>query len=55
MRAHILRFRKSEAGVTAIEYGLIAALIGVTLLGVLNYVYNALYGIFSQVIAALGG
>jgi Flp pilus assembly pilin Flp len=55
MRAYILRFRESEAGVTATEYGLIAALIGVTLIGVLHYVYNSLYGIFSQVTVALGG
>jgi pilus assembly protein Flp/PilA len=55
MRAYILRFRESEAGVTAIEYGLIAALISVTLLGVLHYVYNQLYGIYGQITAALGG
>jgi pilus assembly protein Flp/PilA len=56
MRAHIfLRFRKSEAGVTAIEYGLIAALIAVTLIGVLNYVYSSLIGIFGQVVVALAG
>jgi pilus assembly protein Flp/PilA len=55
MRAYILRFYKSEAGVTAIEYGLIAGLIAITLLTVLNYVYNSLFGIFGQVVVALAG
>jgi pilus assembly protein Flp/PilA len=55
MRAYILRFRESEAGVTAIEYGLIAALISVTLLTVLHFVYDQLYGIYSTITVALGG
>lgn len=55
MRAYILRFRKSEAGVTAIEYGLIAGLIAVVLIGVLNYVYSALIGIFGLINAGLAG
>ena len=33
MKAHTSRFLKDEAGVTVVEYALIAALVGVTIIG----------------------
>ena len=33
MQAHVMRFVKDESGATAIEYGLIAALIAVGIIG----------------------
>ena len=36
LRAAFARFRREEAGATAIEYGLIAALIAVALLGTMS-------------------
>ncbi|HEU4322457.1 MAG TPA: Flp family type IVb pilin, partial [Roseiflexaceae bacterium] len=40
------RFLKDEAGATAIEYGLIAALIAVVLIGALGDLGEALTGAF---------
>ena len=49
MRTLMLRFAKNESGATAIEYGLIATLIGVAMIvgagavgGQLNTVFNAI-------------
>jgi len=50
----ILRFLKNDSGVTAIEYGLIAALIGIVLLAVLlSSVGPTLNGTFMTVAAAM--
>ncbi|MEO1609695.1 MAG: Flp family type IVb pilin [Pseudomonadota bacterium] len=49
MKTLIRRFAKCESGATAIEYGLIAALIGVTIITVLGNVGTALEGIFTTV------
>ena len=46
-------FRRSEAGATAIEYGLIAALIGVSLIGVLTIVGVDLTQVFADVAYSL--
>jgi len=43
------RFAKDEAGVTAIEYGLIAAGIGVAILTVVNTVGGSLVTVFTTV------
>jgi pilus assembly protein Flp/PilA len=43
------RFAKDESGVTAIEYGLIAAGIGVSILTVVNTVGTSLVTIFTTV------
>ena len=43
------RFAKDESGVTAIEYGLIAAGIGVSILTVVNTVGTSLVTIFTAV------
>ena len=43
------RFLKDECGATAIEYGLIAALIAVGLIGVLGTMYGQLQAAFQAV------
>ena len=53
-----LKFLKSDAGVTAVEYGLIAALIAVVIIGALGVTGVNLGGVYNQwaaaVAAALG-
>jgi pilus assembly protein Flp/PilA len=44
-----MRFLKDEDGVTAIEYGLIAALIAVAIIAVLTTAGDALQDIFTRV------
>jgi pilus assembly protein Flp/PilA len=43
------RFAKDESGATAIEYGLIAALIAVALIAILGTVSTSLTGTFQKV------
>jgi pilus assembly protein Flp/PilA len=45
----LMRFLKDEDGVTAIEYGLIAALIAVAIITALTLAGEALQGIFGTV------
>ncbi len=45
----ISRFMKDESGVTAIEYGLIAAFLAVCLVAALPSITNALSGKFSSI------
>jgi len=47
------QFARDEEGVTAIEYGLIAALIAIVIVGAVTSVGTALKGIFTAVAAAL--
>lgn len=47
------RFYRDDAGVTAIEYGLIAALIAVIIIGAVATVGTSLSGTFSSVAASL--
>ena len=47
------RFLRDEEGVTAIEYGLIAALIAVAAVVVMGTVGTNLSGVFSQVASSL--
>jgi pilus assembly protein Flp/PilA len=49
----IARFAKDESGATAIEYGLIAALISVAIITVLGYIGGNLNLIFTKVNTAL--
>lgn len=49
------RFMNDESGATAIEYGLIAALIGVALVTILGQVGTSLSGTFTKVDDALNG
>ncbi|MEX0697698.1 MAG: Flp family type IVb pilin [Dongiaceae bacterium] len=47
------RFANDESGATAIEYGLIAALVSVVIIGALTALGNALDGIFNEVATEL--
>ncbi|MGE0740568.1 MAG: Flp family type IVb pilin [Hyphomonadaceae bacterium] len=49
------RFLKNEDGATAIEYGLIAALIGVAIIVAVGAVGDGLNTTFGKVSAKLGG
>ena len=49
MKAIAARFVKDESGATAIEYGLIAAIIGVGIIAGLGALKNALTSMFNQV------
>jgi pilus assembly protein Flp/PilA len=49
MRQMIRRFLKDEAGATAIEYGLIAALISIAAIAAMTNVGNNLKTIFNDV------
>ncbi len=48
------RFLKNEDGATAIEYGLIAALIGVIIIAAVTLVGENLAAVFEEIAAALG-
>jgi pilus assembly protein Flp/PilA len=49
----VSRFMNDESGVTAIEYGLIAALIAVVIIGAVSVVGTSLTGTFSAVASSL--
>ena len=49
MTAVFNRFAKCESGATAIEYGLIASLIGVAIIGALTTTGSKLSGTFQKV------
>jgi pilus assembly protein Flp/PilA len=49
MKQVFARFAKDESGATAIEYGLIAALISVVIIGVLSTLGGQLNTKFSQI------
>ena len=53
MRKSVQRFVRDESGVTAIEYGLIAALIAVVIITAVTSVGTSLTGIFQTVATAL--
>ena len=59
MKKLFARFAKDESGATAIEYGLIAGLISVVIVGVLQATGGSLTAVFNNVNtalqAALGG
>ena len=50
----VARFLKDESGATAIEYGLLAALIGVGIIAAAQGVRSALQGTFTTVSTELG-
>ena len=50
----VARFAKDESGATAIEYGLIAALIGLAIVAGSGLVGNALNALFGRIATALG-
>jgi pilus assembly protein Flp/PilA len=49
MKKLVTRFAKDESGATAIEYGLIAALISVVIIGVLSTLGTRLNSKFTQI------
>jgi pilus assembly protein Flp/PilA len=53
MSKFVTRFLKDESGATAIEYGLIAALIAVVIVGAVGALGQQLNGTFQQVTAGL--
>jgi pilus assembly protein Flp/PilA len=53
MPQFIQRLGRDEDGVTAIEYGLIAALIAVVIIGSVQLVGTGLDGVFTAIAAAL--
>ncbi len=56
MRINILnKVRKDESGATAIEYGLIAALVSVAAIGVLTTMGGSLETMFTTVSDAMAG
>jgi len=52
---YLKRFLRDEDGVTAIEYGLIAALIAVVIIGAVESVGGGVSGVFNAVSAELTG
>ena len=54
MTKFVSRFVKDESGATAIEYGLIAALIAVVIIGAVTTLGTSLNGTFGKVSAKLG-
>ncbi len=55
MRKFFTKLRKSEKGATAIEYGLIAALIAVAIITVLGQVGGQLNTTFTSINSSLAG
>lgn len=55
MKNLITRFAKNESGATAIEYGLIAGLISVVIIGAVTLVGTNLITKFNAVVTGLGG
>lgn len=53
MKNQIVRFLKDEEGATAIEYGLIAGLVAVAIIGGLTLISPELQRIFGAIAAAL--
>jgi pilus assembly protein Flp/PilA len=53
MKNLMLRFVKDDEGVTAIEYGLIAALVSVAILAILTQLGGSLVTIFTAIATAL--
>jgi pilus assembly protein Flp/PilA len=55
MKNLLVRFAKNESGATAIEYGLIAALIGVAIVAAVTAVGGQLNTLFGTIKTDLGG
>jgi pilus assembly protein Flp/PilA len=54
MRTFLDNFLRDKNGATAIEYGLIAALISVVIIGAVTLVGSNLSGVFNSIGTALG-
>ena len=55
VRRRLLALLADESGATAIEYGLIVALIAVAMITALQFTGNELSGTFSTIGGAMGG
>ncbi|MDZ4733706.1 MAG: Flp family type IVb pilin [Nitrospirota bacterium] len=55
MVKHIVRFMKEEDGATAVEYGLMVALIAVVIIGAVTLLGTNLNGTFTNVAGAISG
>ncbi len=55
MKALFVRFTKSTSGATAIEYGLIAAMVSVVIIGALALLGPQLSAVFTSITTALTG
>jgi pilus assembly protein Flp/PilA len=55
MKSLFKRFAKDESGATAIEYALMAALIGVAIIGAVIALRQQLEAVFQKIGAALAG
>ncbi|MBQ0218095.1 Flp family type IVb pilin [Alcaligenes faecalis] len=55
MKTQLQQFWNDEDGATAIEYGLIAGLIAVAIIGVLTALGTNLDGMFTKISNAIGG
>lgn len=55
MKSLLSRFKKNESGATAIEYGLIAALISVVIIGAVTLVGSNLSATFTTIQTKLAG
>jgi pilus assembly protein Flp/PilA len=53
MRAFVANMLRDESGATAIEYGLIAALISVVIIGAITLVGTNLSGTFASIASSL--
>jgi pilus assembly protein Flp/PilA len=53
MRAFAEKLLHDESGATAIEYGMLAALISVTIIGVVTMVGTKLSGVFNRIATVL--
>jgi pilus assembly protein Flp/PilA len=55
MKNFLTRFVSDESGVTAIEYGLIAGLISVVIIGAVTTIGTSLLAVFTAISTALAG
>lgn len=55
IRTVMTKLNRDERGATAIEYGLIAALVAVVIIGGLNALSGGLNALFQNVAGTLGG
>jgi pilus assembly protein Flp/PilA len=55
MMKFVRRLRRDEDGVTALEYGLIAALIAVVIIAAVGYLGTSVSQAFSKVGSSIGG
>jgi pilus assembly protein Flp/PilA len=53
MKYHFSRFLRDETGATAIEYGLIAAILGVGIIASLGLVRDSVLGLYTNINAGL--